>query len=459
MGAKRLMTDARTHSSSMHAGVVVLLLIILCIAHTGAIPPEDVPEHAIARRMLLSGDLQGAIDELQSITDLVLAHRVSWAIAAEAEDADTPATCPPPPFRSRSVPVRRVHVDELADPTFAFGTEPLIIRAGAIPAHWQARRWPRAWLDAGAEAALPHTVEPLLADASTQFMLNRWTSPELAPLNFSAFVRGISSPQDDERLRRPPSFANARIEMPTHPALFQALARGFSWPIAPAFARHCRNLRPDVLLDRRVTRDPGVDAWKALLFEQRRAQREAREARQNGAAAAGDGAPFDRDFTRLLLQMPSRAGVWVSDGGLHTVPHHDWADGLLAQAHGRKHAVLLALGEADDHSDAALRLLIAVHKGEHEEIAQHLDGEEDGAAARLLRGGGLCAVRGRLAYVLLDAMRVPRYEAVLEEGEVLYLPRRCAHDITSLTPGAGEEGSSNRTEGTVSIRFYPIECG
>ena len=42
----------------------------------------------------------------------------------------------------------------------------------------------------------------------------------------------------------------------------------------------------------------------------------------------------DRALGRLLLKWPSRSGVWVSDSGLHTVPHHDWADGLLLQVHG-----------------------------------------------------------------------------------------------------------------------------
>ena len=384
---------------------------------------EPISEpRAEAREKLLSGDFQAAVDLLDDVVFQHVEARVAWATGVLLHGDRSTTKCPllTARFPSRSVPVRRVDVAELSKPGFAFGNVPLVI-AGALPDDWNVRTWPTnaSWLRASGDDG-EALVRPLETDESSEYLLNRWTSREPPPQRFADFARR-ALPQTGRRARK--SFANARIELPTHPTLFRSLAGDFSWPVSPSFARHCRNLSPRTLLDARVTRDPGVWLWRQLV-------------RELHADVRGHGQlpEADRALGRLLLKWPSRSGVWVSDSGLHTVPHHDWADSLLLQVHGAKHAVLLPPDDGSGEADNALRLLMAVHAAEHDMLVERLAESSgiDQPLAHLLRSHGTCFVRHRLAYALLDELGVERYETVLRPGDALFIPRTSPHDITSV---------------------------
>ena len=429
------------------------LLLLLVAADS-----KQLARRAAAREKLMLGDYQGAVDLLD---DIIFAHieaRVSWAKKILGNDGrSSNVGCPlPEQFPTQSVPVRRVDVAELSKPGFAFGNVPMVIE-GAVPDDWNARTWPWTFLRKNTNDFNNEVlVQPLETDESSQYLLNRWTAREPPPQRFADFARRVL-PLAGQRdaLRHDGAFANARLELPTHPKLFQTLARDFSWPVSRSFKRFCRNLSPRVLLDANITRDPGVRLWRKQVRD------------LHADARRGPLREEDRALGRLLLKWPSRSGVWVSDSGLHTVPHHDWADGLLLQVHGAKHAVLLPPDDGSGEADNALRLLMAVHNAEHDLLTARLSaaGGYHRAVgvpplARLLRLHGTCFVRHRLAYTLLDELGVERHETVLRRGDALFIPRTSAHDITSLMPAETNSSAASTTrEGTISIRFYPITCG
>lgn len=142
--------------------------------------------------------------------------------------------------------------------------------------------------------------------------------------------------------------------------------------------------------------------------------------------------PGDYDFTSLLPAdgHPTDSRVWIGSEGTRSMLHSDLKDNLFCQVHGRKSVILMSW--------------------------------RDSRAAYPFPDN-LVNSRVDLAHPDLD--RFPRlasatfYQAVVEPGEILYIPRGWWHDIRAISPSISINHWFGPSQSTAEYLRLLARCG